>query len=241
MQIWFVKKYWPFLITYAVEEYLKEVLDAFKRDETCASGQLAAVCGASCLCETVFSQMGKAASLQVFYEDMALGISELEGLSFGAEDVIKFRTIMAKRVAELTDEDMEIYANQEVGTIEFLGVTMAMKGVSLNETWCRHLRAQLKTAALASGCLEFMPWEMHLYEDDIIPNAPQTLRIPDSVLEDMHDARGLMMSHIKADACTDLASMLSTLDKHYKEYILMDPTIDLEYEFLEKHAQGLMH
>ena len=164
-----------------------------------------------------------------FVREIDRRIYDLECESFEPGEVTSFKRIMYAHAESFDSETAATFDGKDL-TLPFIGHDICTCISVPNDEWSYRLQSRIKTLAVSLKKVPRMPWEIMLYgEDGRIPNTPEFVDIPDSLLYDIRNSRDYLLDVI-GPGWQSVETLKSLVESHLATTMKSDKTFWLEKE-----------
>ena len=116
-----------------------------------------------------------------------------------------------------------------------------MPVTNLNDEWFWRLNVAMLECAINRGDIEKALHEDMLWGSKPIPNAPQTVVVPASLLAPHKTSRKAFAKIVKTARCTTVEGLKKTFLKHKTALVKMNRAVVLDYVFMEENCEALIN
>ena len=126
----------------------------------------------------VYAKQAKRVHWLSYIEAAEKGIKDIAHNGYDEKEVAAFKAHMGKHVQSLKLGGFNVFAKKKQ-TVAYQDQPMTQEITNANDEWNYRMSAEIKVAALNSGALTRMPWEVLLWgENKPIPGGQPQLRCP---------------------------------------------------------------
>ena len=198
--------------------------------KTCEVNDVEKMLKGSEIAKELFSDEARQIEGLQFVREIDKRIYDLECESFEPDEVASFKRIMYAHAEAFDCETAATFDGKEL-TLPFIGHDICTSISVPNDEWRFRLDSRIKTLAVSMKKVPRTPWEIMLYgEDGRIPNTPEFVDIPDSLLYDIRNARDYLLDVI-GPGWQSVETLRATVESHLATTMKSDKTFWLEKEF----------
>lgn len=216
---------------------LDKILEAGDQFGSVAS-EVKRVCESSEVGKVMYRHALLQCSRALFQQEIQKQLEDLEHLDFEMDAVRDFRAAMVLSGNRLAKNAQSTFQRAK-STIHFLGADLSLEIDNMNMEWEYRLEARLKTIGVNSRALEVLPWESLLFDTGSITGVPQFCKVPAELFTNASAARAATLEYLGSGPMT-LAEMVRIVNYRAKSLRLLDASFDLEVNFLNTRAAGLL-